>query len=593
MAIATSLDGRSNEFNSAAEPLPAQFVAFDTNDRWCDKYGQLVDLRRTVRAAGGPLWHVCRRQRLRLSQQLSTAGAPRLVALDLRQKGGVMTDFLPYLGDVLAAVASEDAAQQRQRFERLLQIGAQTAWDTARPKVEEQLKQELGRPDRIANGFSLYDLDLRLAQQVSLTRAVGASSLAGAIPLQLRLGPDLLIAKSTQPTALGSEFDPKFSVDFAIVIDFSLNVQPERMSLSVEVGSAHLTGKDFSGNPYLDSQNVVADLAKLFAGTVVPWFGGPNYVELVESVLGQHDFSGVLNTALQPVNDVLGQLAKEGMGTLMALFPDASLPGALSAKAIALDSGPRESVALLVVAQPLAGDGVISGAIRWPKSAGAPELDPPFVGAFSLTASVDTGAAVGPFAQATNVTHLARFAYAGTDSDHVIEYVLSGLPTEKPITVDCATTAAASWSGDGTKIPMVERSGWSGAVTIHPGTGIASRLRPGMRSSGHGADVELNPQPIPPGRRMTTVEHAGLEKVALNPQPIPPGRTIAAEEAGFHPTASRGGAGTATVVSELQTAGRRIDPGRHGTAMAERENPTGAGEVSGIDFTVHLVDKPR
>src|SRR6478735_6181079 len=161
-----------------------------------------------------------------------------------------MTDFLPYLGDVLTAIASADNAEQRQAFDRLLQDGAQGGWDDARPQVEDQLKAELGRGDRIAKGVTLYDLDLRLAKQVSLARAGGGSSTSGAIPMELRLAPDLLIAKSTTPSVFGSDFDPKFSLDFGVVIDFSINVQPEKMSLSVQVGSARLTGKDCTGSPY-------------------------------------------------------------------------------------------------------------------------------------------------------------------------------------------------------------------------------------------------------------------------------------------------------------------------------------------------------
>jgi len=188
------------------------------------------------------------------------------------------------------------------------------------------------------------------------------------------------------------------------------------------------------------------------------------------------------------------------------------------------------------------------------------------------------------------VTHLARFEYAGTDTDHVINYVLSGLPTERPITVDCATTPAAHWSGDGTKIPMVERFGWAGAITIHPAT-IAERLRSGrFQHAGIGTEVELNPQPIPPGRTVSTIERANPERVALNPQPIPPGRLIAAEAGAKGAMEQEAPAKAATAVQML---GKQLDPERHATAMVERDNPSGSGEVDGIDFTVQLVDKPR
>jgi hypothetical protein len=483
-----------------------------------------------------------------------------------------MTDFLPYLGDVLTAIASADNAEQRQAFDRLLQDGAQGGWDDARPQVEDQLKAELGRGDRIAKGVTLYDLDLRLAKQVSLARAGGGSSMSGAIPMELRLAPDLLIAKSTTPSVFGSDFDPKFSLDFGVVIDFSINVQPEKMSLSVQVGSARLTGKDCTGSPYLDSQNVVADLAKFFAGTVSPWFGGPDYVALVEAMLARHDFAGVLNAAMRPVNDVLGQLAKEGMGLITALFPDAPVPGGLSPKAIQIGATAAGAPApLLVLAQPLTGDGVIRGEIRWPEAAGAPQVEQPYANAFQLSASVPTGAAVGEFSQPTDVTHIQDWQYAQDNGDHVIRYALRGLPNDRPITVECATNAEIPWTGDATKIPMVERSGWTGAVTIHPGLQLEHKGIHADRIRG-GAAVELNPQPIPPGHDREIapdrikLDHEGIAKSAESAQALeqqPVGRTLGQE---IHQRA---------------------------TVILRRDNPSGTREVDGIDFAVEFVDKPR
>src|SRR5207237_10554822 len=119
-------------------------------------------------------------------------------------------------------IPSPDSAERRQSWDRLLQVGAQSAWDAARPQLVDQLKAALGKGDMIAQGVSLRDIDLRLANDVSLTRQAGASSTQGGIPMQLRLGPDLLQATSTTPTVFGSDFDPRFSVDFAAVVDFSL-----------------------------------------------------------------------------------------------------------------------------------------------------------------------------------------------------------------------------------------------------------------------------------------------------------------------------------------------------------------------------------
>jgi hypothetical protein len=41
-----------------------------------------------------------------------------------------------------------------------------------------------------------------------------------------------------------------------------------------------------------------------------------------------------------------------------------------------------------------------------------------------------------------------------------------------------------------------------------------------------GDDVELNPQPIPPGHQDATRHGRPGDQVELNPQPIPPGRGL-------------------------------------------------------------------
>src|SRR5207247_11005013 len=139
------------------------------------------------------------------------------------------------------------------------------------------------------------------------------------------------------------------------------------------------------------------------------------------------------------------------------------------------------------------------GSIRWPIASGQPELDPPFIGAFSLSATVDRGAASGEFAEATDVTHLAGMDYAPTDTEHVLNYSLVGLPIDEPVEVECVAQASVHWSGDaGTKIASPERDGWSGRVTIHPAPEIAHKFRDVQGRSG-AEEVELNPQPIPPG----------------------------------------------------------------------------------------------
>jgi hypothetical protein len=323
-----------------------------------------------------------------------------------------MTDYLSFPGDILLGITSAESSQRRQAWEAILQTGAQAAWNQARPQFLQALPGLLGRGNLVGPGWTLYEPVLRLSDQIRLGRGHGAASVAGEIPMQLRLGPNLLIAKSTTPSVFGSWVDPKFSVDFGIVIDFSIIIVPQRMLLSIQVGSAHVTGPDCVGDPHFDSQNAPADVAKALAGVVSPFFGGPDYLQMVESLVGQQDFAGVLNQALQPVNDALGQLAAEGMGGLAVFFPDATIPAGLSTQAVAFGAPSAPELApLIVLATPVSGDGVIRGHIHWPESQGEPALAPPYAGAFVLSASFDRGASEGPFAQPTDVTHLGRFDY--------------------------------------------------------------------------------------------------------------------------------------------------------------------------------------
>jgi hypothetical protein len=548
-----------------------------------------------------------------------------------------MTDYVPYLGDVLAGIASSDSAQQRQQFDRLLAVGAQDAWSRARTTVQDQLKSQLGKGDLIAPGVSLYEIDVNLAQDVSLARATGGSSASSGIPFQLRLGPDSITAKSTTPTALGSYADPRFTLDFAVAVDFTLFVDPGRMILRLEVGSAHVTGNDFTGNPTLVPENFAGEVADLLGGTVIPWFGGPNYVTMVESAIGQQDFAGVLNQALQPVNDLLGELAKQGFGSVVALFPDATPPAGLSAQAVQL-GGMRspESAPLLVLAQPVSGVGVIRGEIRWPESDGAPTIEPPYVDAFTVSASVERHAAVGAFAQETDVTHLGGWSFSLQDGTNVISYSLVSLPTDEPITVRCGANAVVPWNGPAQgKIHSVEPEGWTGSITIHPPVSVTGSFREQEGHFGAADKVELNPQPIPPGHEVSVQQglSGGGDKVELNPQPIPPGHEVSVQQ-GFggvgdkvelnpqpippgHEVSVQEGQTLGGVADKVELNPQPIPPGRTTAAsmrqgafnmdvhssvdtmdrgassMAIRQNPTGAGQVAGIDWVVHQIDQPK
>lgn len=487
-----------------------------------------------------------------------------------------MTDYLPYLGDVLAGIASADSAQSRQTWNALIQDGAQVAWNQARPALATALPDQLGHADLIQPGWTLYEIELTLAERVQLARAPAASTATGGIPMQLRLGPNLLIAKSTTPTVFGSDFDPKFSVDFGVVVDFTVTVVPERMLLQVAVGSAHITGKDGTGDPHLDSQNATADIAKAIGSVVSPFFGGPDFVRMLESVIHGHEFAPVLNQALAPVNDMLGELAAEGMGAVVALFPDASVPPGLSTQSVSLGvpSAP-EAAPLLVLATPVTGDGTVRGQLHWPKDEGEPQIGPPYAGAFALSASVDRGAAQGQFAQSTDVTHLTSWEYAGTDTEHVLRYALTGLPVDEPISVECHAASRVPWTGPAaTKIRSVGPDGWSGHVTVREAVSIAGKFRGGQNVTHRAGDqVELNPQPIPPGREKSIAGALSGER-----RGSPLGSGVGTSEAAI--------TGRVGKKFDLHDAERAIVP-------LSRTNPTATGVVESIDFIVALVDQPR
>jgi hypothetical protein len=479
-----------------------------------------------------------------------------------------MADFVPYAGDVLAAVVSSEAAARRNMWSGLLQLGAQVGWDQARPKLKEMLAGPLGTGHGLPNGITLYEIRTELAERITLTRAVGASSVAGGIPMQLRVGPNLFVAKSTTPTAFGEWADPEFSVDFGVAIDFTIKVEPARMALSVVIDTARITGPDLSGTPKLDSQNFPADVALFLAEVISPFFGGPNFVALVEQQIAAQNFASLLNATLQPVNDLLGTLAKEGMGVVSALFADSPVPTGLTAQSLALgasDSGPAP---MLLLAQPVPGNGVVRGEIRWPRSAGVPAIEPPYADAFALRATIDRGAGIQGFAQATDVTHVGGVEDASSETDHVLRYSLVGLPTEEALAITCAIREGVGWTGEAASMARpFAPEGWSGHVTVNP---WHLGLIPGELG-----EVAFHEEKV----------GSGAQEVALNPQPIPPGRS------GTFGNLGQTGSAASAIVRQtdepayelVAQAARVVIPS---AVFRDRKDPSGLGTVEGIDFVL-------
>jgi len=167
-------------------------------------------------------------------------------------------------------------------------------------------------------------------------------------------------------------------------------------------------------------------------------------------------------------------------------------------------------------------------------------------------------------------------------------FTLVDVATEVPLTVTCALAEGYRWDGE-TESVTISNDGWIGTVTVRKVDRVVrervfddqvqlvvqGRRHFGARTElenagiivigGRGDEVALNPQPLPPGG----------DEVALNPQPLPPGGVGQLVREGL-------------VVERLRQ--QAIDVGHRQIdaelLLRDRENPSGQGTVTGIDFEI-------
>jgi hypothetical protein len=482
-----------------------------------------------------------------------------------------------------------------------------SAWQDVREPMCGELKEFLGRGDLIAHGITLYDIDCRLSKSGPILVDDDQAADGSAIDLTYRLERSLIIATSTTPTVLGKEFDPRVSIDFDIEVGLHIGIPNLNRPLHIDVTTARII------NPHLDSQNLPADILKI-ANDISDWFGGPNFIDKAVAMITKRDLGAQLNAAVQPVNDALATYAQQGFGFLGGMLKRLGAnPGGLQGQA--LGDHPDGSPELVLMLRSATGDGRISGTIRWGADQGTPliagfghavvgggpiplPVGSPICNAFDFEAAVVTDDPDHVFTE-SHVAIPLRLAACDHHIDgdhHQLTFSLANLPLDMPIQLAAKARSDVTWDGAAAgMLKLLEPAGWSGNITIHPPLNVAGEFgsAAGLQnmSSVHaaglapGEEVELNPQPIPPGRLEKLIQQRSPgEAVELNPQPIPPGHAERVFDA-----ARSGALGGAQQVP--------MDPGRFAGPVAEagqtfvrpdRDNPAGSGEVAGIDFELHL-----
>lgn len=386
----------------------------------------------------------------------------------------------------------------------LLQDGLNAGWAKARTPICEALKAELGKPDRVAPGFSLYNMDCQMAQSGSLN-VTGAQN--NVVTLQYRLPANMFRATSTQPSVAGSYADPCAFFYYDLVATTSIHLD----TLNVDpfsVASPNVSRPD--------SCNAAGDIAK-FVATTVHFFGGPDFLALAQNTLTQQqsfmtgDLNAAVNTFVGPLRSYSGQYAKQSSwvrhGDLYFAFAPSYVPQPLSAS--------------------------MTGAIVMPKARwhdAAPDCS-----IFGVSGNVQTGPApildpetlrVGDAPHAVVGTVSANGVAADAGDRYVCTYAVSSLPPAVPIAFQALgrpNTSAASY------ITFIGPDGWSGTDTLPSAAPKRDFLAVETSTANLHANQQLTQIFVQPGGpvevndpRRLFQRGTTLGRVALNPQPLPP-----------------------------------------------------------------------
>ncbi len=249
-------------------------------------------------------------------------------------------------------------------FDGLIRSSAEQAWTDYRPRLHEYLLAQLGSGDRIAPGVTLYDLHLIIPTDIDLSVEREDS---GDLIVHVTTSGCYLEATSTTPTDLGSYADPRFSVAFGLDLTYHIELPPIN-------GPLHATGFQSVHvlAPTLDSHNFAGDISFLI-NTFIDFFGGVNYVRMLERFVEATDFASYVDSALAPLNAELTRLASAGYWFLEAVVDrldghgsDGGLHG------LSIPGARPGQLDLLLTAVGFDLSGAMEGEISWPKTLGAP-----------------------------------------------------------------------------------------------------------------------------------------------------------------------------------------------------------------------------
>ena len=315
------------------------------------------------------------------------------------------------------------------------------AWEDARGPVCDALKQQLGKPDLVAKGFTLYDIACTMGHIESMTlgqKAYGSSD----IQLNLVITGNSLEATSTQPSVCGKECDARASVAYTVTLATSLRLYP----FKIDAGAVTVS------DVRLDPHSAVAGVA----ATLDSFFMKGHYKTLAENALSVTKALpvDVINTKLAAVQNPL-QPYVDTYASIGSWVRDGLLIVDLATKPVPNPAG-----------------GSISGIITWAKSAPVTALD---CSAFGLVGKWQDGPA--PLQSPPDTLGAEPSVAAGQLSmqpvidrgDHYeCGYTLAQLPFHYPTSVQ--STVAAGKGAD-TKseysftLVGLEPTAWGGNVT--------------------------------------------------------------------------------------------------------------------------------
>jgi hypothetical protein len=430
---------------------------------------------------------------------LAAAAAFALPAAAFAAPGGVhiiVTRWTP----VNPAVQRNDVVLDRPG---LLSDALNQGWSDARKPVCDWLMAEAGKADRLASGFTLYDIECTMAQSGSLA----VTGLSGnRVTLVYTLAGNRFKATSTQPSVAGSYADPCVFLYYDLAAKTTLHLDTLAVdTFTVSIGNV--------SRP--DSCNTAGDIAK-FAATTMHFFGGPDFLAIAQSAIQrtQNVSAAKLNDAVgsfvRPLRQYAGQYATQQNwsrhGDLYFAFAPAYTPQPLSAS--------------------------IGGTIRLPKAewlAGTPDC-----GMFRVIGNVQTGPApitdpermdVGTPPTVDVGTVSARGAAADAGGAYVCNYTERQLPAGVPVAFrgGAPSVSAKPHGAHSISALTLKPDGWSGTEAV---TGFVQGKNFMASFTTRLIDViavaaTLKRDTGDPARQYATQANP-LQRVALNPQPLPP-----------------------------------------------------------------------